>query len=330
MEHRLEATGDEVFAPLVHEGWTDRIHGAPVRTGPDPVLTCAFKSSPASPRRHPTRFEPVPRLCTDGDVDAWKLFARDGSHAGGGDAPAVAGQVGHVPWGDPAPGSRLKGAGVGPTESPQNPDPQLTWFGLRHVFVLVEMTDHATALARIWAALANASAVPRPQGRRSTRHRAGLPSLGPESGARGVERSGPGAGRLGTGLDLRLRRLPNFSAASPATVGRLFRALVKVKMSTPGTCSPATPRMPAEETPPPSPDTALRSLEDLERAGPGAAGTGQARNSIARSRDPKARARCDPRAESLAGSLAGPMARSSSGGSSPVVRPAHGPRGVAG
>jgi hypothetical protein len=44
MEHRLEATGDEVFAPLVHEGWTDRIHGAPVRTGPDPVLTCAFKS----------------------------------------------------------------------------------------------------------------------------------------------------------------------------------------------------------------------------------------------------------------------------------------------
>jgi hypothetical protein len=68
MEHRLEATGDEVFAPLVHEGWTDRIHGAPVRTGPDPVLTCAFKSSPASPRASPTRFEPVPRLCTDGDV----------------------------------------------------------------------------------------------------------------------------------------------------------------------------------------------------------------------------------------------------------------------
>jgi len=101
-------------------------------------------------------------------------------------------------------------------------------------------------------------------------------------------------------------------------------------MSTPGACSPAMPRMPAKETPPPSQDTALRSLEDLERAGPGAAGTGQARNSIARSRDPKAGARCDPGAESLAGSLAGPMARSSSDGSSPVVRPANSRRGVAG
>jgi len=40
-------TGDERFAPLVHEGWTDRIHGAPLRTGPDPVLTCAFEKLPS-------------------------------------------------------------------------------------------------------------------------------------------------------------------------------------------------------------------------------------------------------------------------------------------
>jgi hypothetical protein len=94
------------------------------------------------------------------------------------------------------------------------------------------------------------------------------------------------------------------------------------------------PRMPAAETPPPSPDTTLRSLEDLERAGPGAAGIGRARNSIARpkahSRDPKAGTRCDPGAGPLAGSAAEPMARSSSGGFSPIVRPAHARGGVAG
>src|SRR4029453_13359162 len=82
-----------------------------------------------------------------------------------------------------------------------------------------------------------------------------------------------------------------------------------------------------------SPDTRLRSLTDLERAGPGAAGMGQARNSIARpmtnSQDPKAGARCDPGAEPPTGSAAGPMARSSSSGSCPVVRPAHAPSGVA-
>jgi hypothetical protein len=44
---RLEATGDEGFAPMVHEAWTDRIHGAPLRTGPDQVLTCAFKKLPS-------------------------------------------------------------------------------------------------------------------------------------------------------------------------------------------------------------------------------------------------------------------------------------------
>jgi len=191
------------------------------------------------------------------------------------------------------------------------------------------MTDRATALAPCGRA--------RQRERRSSPARSALDSPpvrlalpGARVRCTGSRPIGTGAERLGTGLDLPLRRLPNLSPASPATVGRMFRALVKVKMSTPGACSPAMPRMPAEETPPPSPDTALRSLEDLDRAGQGAAGTGQARNSIARSRDPKARARCDPRAESLAGSLAGPMTRSSFGGSSPVVRPAHGPRGVAG
>jgi hypothetical protein len=47
------------------------------------------------------------------------------------------------------PESRLTGLRSVPTESPQNPDPQLTWFGRRHVFVLVRMTDHATVLARM-------------------------------------------------------------------------------------------------------------------------------------------------------------------------------------
>jgi hypothetical protein len=221
-----------------------------------------------------------------------------------------------------------------PTESPRNPDPQVTWFGLRHVFVLVEMTDAPTALARMGRRSPTPSAAACPQGRCSTRHRAGLPSLGPESVARGADRSGATQSVSGTGLDLRLRRLPNFSPAITDTFRGPFRALVLVKMITPGTCSPAMPRMPAAETPPPSPDTTLRALEDLERAGPGAAGIGQARNSIARlkahSRDPKAGARCDPGAGPMAGSAAGPMAQSSSGGSSPVVRRAHAPRGVAG
>jgi hypothetical protein len=139
----------------------------------------------------------------------------------------------------------------------------------------------------------------------------------------------------GTGLDLRLRRLPNFSPAITDTFRGPFRALVVVvKMITPGTCSPAMPRMPAAETTPPSPDTTLRSLEDLERARPGAAGIGQARKSIARpkahSQDPQAGARCDPGAGPVARSAAGPMALSSSGGSLPVVRAAHARGGVAG
>jgi hypothetical protein len=44
----------------------------------------------------------------------------------------------------------------------------------------------------------------------------------------------------GTGLDLRLRRLPNFSPAITDTFRGPFRALVLVKMITPGTCYPAT------------------------------------------------------------------------------------------
>jgi hypothetical protein len=157
--------------------------------------------------------------------------------------------------------------------------------------------------------------------------------MGPESGARGVGRSGPAQIVSGTGLDRRLRRLPNFSPASTDTVGRSFRALVQVAMITSGTCCPAIPRTQAVRSRPPSPDTMPRSLEDLERAGPGATGIAQARNSIARrkarAQDPNGEAR-DPAAEPPAGSLVNSLARSSSGGSSPVVRPAHARRGVAG
>ena len=140
--------------------------------------------------------------------------------------------------------------------------------------------------------------------------------------------------RLGTALCLHLRKLLDFSPTATDTVRRPFPALVLVHMIMPRSCSSAMLCARAAGSRPPSPDKALRSLEDPERAGPGAAGIGQARNSIpwpkARSGAPKAAARCDPGAESLAGSVAGPMARSSSGGSSPVARPAHARRGVAG
>jgi hypothetical protein len=46
-----------------------------------------------------------------------------------------------VPWGIRRRESRLKGAGVGPHRVPTKSRPPVTWFGLRHVFVLVEMTD---------------------------------------------------------------------------------------------------------------------------------------------------------------------------------------------
>jgi hypothetical protein len=62
--------------------------------------------------------------------------------------------------GDPAARNRaLRALASVPTESPRNPDRQVTWFGLRHVFVLVEMTDARPRLHHV-AALANASAAP--------------------------------------------------------------------------------------------------------------------------------------------------------------------------
>jgi hypothetical protein len=105
-------------------------------------------------------------------------------------------------------------------------------------------------------------------------------------------------------------------------------------MITPGTCCPAAPRTQAARSQRPSPDKALRCLGGPRGARSGAGGIGQARNSIAqpkaRSDAPKAAARCDPGAEPPAGSVAGPMARSSSGGSPHFIRPAYARRGVAG
>jgi hypothetical protein len=134
------------------------------------------------------------------------------------------------------------------------------------------------------------------------------------------------ASRAG-GLDLRLRRLPHFSPALSVTVRRPFRALVRVEMITPRICSPAVLRTP-------SPETTRRCLEKPEPAGRGAAGISRTpeldRPAEGTLRCSKSGGCCDPGAEPLAGSAAGSMARSSSGGSSPVVRPAHAPRGVAG
>ena len=225
-----------------------------------------------------------------------RLLASDASQAGDRDAP-LSPVKSPRSLGDPAPGIALDGSLASvPTESPRNPDPQVTWFGLRHVFVLVEMTDARLRLPACGCTRQRGGSG-RPHGRRRTRHReAHLPRTR-GSGARGADRSGPAQNDSGRALDLRLQRLPDFSPASTDTLGRLFRALVLVEMITPGTCSPAMPRMPAAETPPPSPAPTLRSLEDLERAGPRAAGIGQARNSIARpkahSQDPQGGARCD-------------------------------------
>jgi len=88
------------------------------------------------------------------------------------------------------------------------------------------------------------------------------------------------------------------------------------------------------ETPPPSLFATLRCLRDPECAGLGPVGIAEARHLIVRqealSEDPKTWARRDPAAEPEADSLAKPTARSSSGGSSPVVLPAYALRGVAG
>jgi len=209
----------------------------------------------------------------------------------------------------------------------------VTWFGLRHVFVLVKMTDDLTALGRMW--LRSPTRAPSSLARSVLELATGqtCPPRTPESGARGVDRSGP-AGASRDGSLPALRGLPSFSPAATDTVRRLFRAVVLVEMITPRSSPPAMLCTRAAGSQPPSPDNALRSLEDPERAGPGAAGIGRARNSIARpkarSEAPQARDRCDPGAEPLAGPAAGPMARSSSGGSCPVVGPAHAPGGVAG
>ncbi len=90
----------------------------------------------------------------------------------------------------------------------------------------------------------------------------------------------------------------------------------------------------AAETPPSSLDATLPCPGDPERGGSGPVGLAQARKRIPRtkalSENPKRGARLDPHAEPLAGSLALPIAGSSSGGSSPLVRAAHARGRVAG
>jgi hypothetical protein len=241
----------------------------------------------------------------------------------------------HVPPGIRRPESRLTGVGVGLHRVPTKSRPPADMVsGFRHVFVLVMMTDHATGPARMWQRSPTRAPLLAYKVGARLATRLACPPWGPSPvHEERTDRDRRRASR-GTGLDLRLRRLPNFSPAITDTARGPFRALVLVEMITPGNCCPATPRMLAAETPPPAPEPTLRSLEDLERAGPGAAGVGQARNSIARprshSQDPQAGARCDPGAGPLAGFTANPVARSSSGGSSPLVRPAHARRGVAG
>jgi hypothetical protein len=232
------------------------------------------------------------------------------------------------------PESRLTGLRSVPTESPQNPHSQLTWFGRRHVFVLVRMTYHATVLARMRPC--SPTRAPSSPARWVLKLATGQACLlrKLEPGARGAERSGPMQRVPGRGLDLRLRDSPISPRPSASRFDAHSAPFVLVEMITPRTCSPAVLRTPAAGTPPPSPDTTPRCLGKPEHAGRGAAGIGQGRTSIARPnarcKDPQTGARCDPGAGPLAGSAAGPMARSSSGGSSPVVRPARGPRGVAG
>jgi hypothetical protein len=106
-----------------------------------------------------------------------------------------------------------------------------------------------------------------------------------------------------------------------------------MEMITPETFSPVRPREPAAEPPPSSLDATPHCCGDPERAGSGPVEIAQARESIPRQKalaeNPRTVARLDPHAEPLAGSLAGPIARSSSGGSSPLVRPAHARGGVA-
>lgn len=107
-----------------------------------------------------------------------------------------------------------------------------------------------------------------------------------------------------------------------------------MEMTTLGTCWRVTARTRAAESVLLSPYTAPRSVTDPERAELRAVGVAKARKSIARAKarheDPRTGARRDPGAESLAGSLAHPVAGSSSGVFSPVVRPAHAACAVAG
>ena len=133
--------------------------------------------------------------------------------------------------------------------------------------------------------------------------------------------------------DLRLSKAPQFLPGHYRHASTPFLAFVPVEMPTPRTRLSEGPRRPAADTPPPSPRTAQRAVESPERSGPGTAGIDQALTSSAPCNalreDANTGTHRDPGAQPLASPLANPIAESSSGESSPVVRPAHDGRGVA-
>lgn len=184
------------------------------------------------------------------------------------------------------------------TESPRNPDRQVTWFGLRNVFgeaspVEIEHRPSWAGTAFAWT---------------------------------GAERPG--------GLDQRLRGLPNLSPRRHRPGWRpVPRVLVRVATITVRNLLPSDALHAGGEvsTSVAGHDATFLRKARAHRDGGGRDGSSREpdRRAEGSLQVSKAGARCDPGAQPPAGSSAGPPARSSSGGSSPVVRPAHARRGGA-